>query len=416
MKELPAFWSNVIEVMTKYLENHEDHWTLQTYGEPYKFGPYVQVLQEHDNMLLVEATSNKFLEPPLSPQQHEAMLFLGWRFYPEDYYPNFSQILDQSKYSPREIAELLAKTLHFAYGVDQSFAFEIVPGRGDAELLLNGTRSLQMTQAEADINFPAVLIKLTLHDIDRMSDDDIYEATRKSWRIAEDRRNGGPKSPTFAVSVYQNSVVAVFEIFAWESAEEGTRWAFIGKLDSEKTGSNKGKSVAHLYQQGAQNPIKYLNCSDLDEPSLGAEDLVEAIINVRHFGQSRHPDYWSTMETLMREKLGIGPDDQRGYWLEGVLNGPNALTMQILPTEGALEMSHDHPMGVATSAVWGKFSKAIEKMHIDLIEINREFLTALIRNILGADASRRIVLSELIAAGLPETEPQWSVFDWAENY
>lgn len=122
--------------MTTYIDKREDHWTLQASGGHYTVTPYVQALQEHDNMLLIEAVSNMFLEPPLSPEKEEAMLFLGWRFFPEDYLPNHSQILDQAKYSPREIAELLAKTLHFIYGVDQSFEFEIAPIRTDAALLL----------------------------------------------------------------------------------------------------------------------------------------------------------------------------------------------------------------------------------------------------------------------------------------
>ena len=136
LNELPAYFNTVAAVMVKYMENVEDHWTLQTEGGPYVEGPYVQALQEHDNMLLVEATSSNFLEPPLTQEQHEVMLFLGWRHFPEEMYPNYSQILDQSKISPKEIAEMLTKTLHFAYGVDDSFSFEIAPFRSDAAILI----------------------------------------------------------------------------------------------------------------------------------------------------------------------------------------------------------------------------------------------------------------------------------------
>ena len=55
------------------------------------------------------------------------MLFLGWRFYPEKYLPNYAQFIDQSKSSPREIAEIMVKALHFAYGVDETYSFEIAP-------------------------------------------------------------------------------------------------------------------------------------------------------------------------------------------------------------------------------------------------------------------------------------------------
>lgn len=136
MNELPESFDTLKDVLAIYIDNRVDHWTLQTYGEKYAFAPYVQALQEHDNMLLVEVTGNEFLRPPLEKDQQEAMVFLGWRFYPEKYLPNYAQFLDQAKHSPREIAELLLKTLHFIYGVNREFTFEIAPTRADAVALL----------------------------------------------------------------------------------------------------------------------------------------------------------------------------------------------------------------------------------------------------------------------------------------
>jgi hypothetical protein len=104
-----------------------DHFTLQTYGGGYINGPYVQALQEHDNVLLIEASSNDFLNPPIEESQQQIMLFLGWRFYPERYLPNYAQFVDQSTHSPWEIAEIMVKALHFGYGVDETYDFEIRP-------------------------------------------------------------------------------------------------------------------------------------------------------------------------------------------------------------------------------------------------------------------------------------------------
>lgn len=136
MNELPESFNTLKDVLAIYIDDRVDHWTMQTYGGNYDFAPYVQALQEHDNMLLVEVTSNEFLRPPLSGDQQEAMMFLGWKLYPEKYLPNYAQFLDQAKHSPREIAELLLKTLHFVYGVDNEFTFEIAPTRVDAVELL----------------------------------------------------------------------------------------------------------------------------------------------------------------------------------------------------------------------------------------------------------------------------------------
>ena len=127
MQELPDYFDGIIEILTTYIEHKTDHFTLQTYGGNYINGPYVQALQEHDNILLIEAISNEFLVPELSEHGQQAMVFMGWRFFPERYLPNYAQFIDQSQLSPREIAIKMAQALHFAYGVDDTYTYEIAP-------------------------------------------------------------------------------------------------------------------------------------------------------------------------------------------------------------------------------------------------------------------------------------------------
>jgi hypothetical protein len=127
MRELPTELEDLVTVIATYIEHKVDHFTLQTYGGKYIDGPYVQALQEHDNVLLIEASSNEFLDPQLDELGQQTMLFLGWRFFPEKYLPNYAQFINQSKQSPREIAEIMVKALHFAYGIDETYTFEIAP-------------------------------------------------------------------------------------------------------------------------------------------------------------------------------------------------------------------------------------------------------------------------------------------------
>ncbi len=127
VQELPDYFNGIIEILTSYIEQRVDHFTLQTYGGDYINGPYVQALQEHDNILLIEAISNEFLVPKLSEHGQQTMVFMGWRFFPERYLPNYAQFIDQSRLSPREIAIKMAQALHFAYGVDDTYTFEIAP-------------------------------------------------------------------------------------------------------------------------------------------------------------------------------------------------------------------------------------------------------------------------------------------------
>lgn len=136
MQELPDYFDDLVQVLETYIEHKPDHFTLQTYGGEYINGPYVQALQEHDNVLLIEAISNEFLVPPLKEPGQQTMLFMGWRFYPERYLPNYAQFIDQSKVSSREIAIKLAQALHFAYGVDETYSFEIAPHLDAAKSLI----------------------------------------------------------------------------------------------------------------------------------------------------------------------------------------------------------------------------------------------------------------------------------------
>jgi len=127
VKELPEYLKSVTDVLAMYIEHKVDYFTMQFTGGHYKFGPYVQALHEHENILLIEAIGNEYLEPPLPEANQQVMQFLGWRFNTESYSPNYSQFIDLSKQSPREIAEIMVRALYFAYGVDESYEFEIKP-------------------------------------------------------------------------------------------------------------------------------------------------------------------------------------------------------------------------------------------------------------------------------------------------
>jgi hypothetical protein len=127
MKALPAYWKPLNDLIASYIFNRVDYWTLQASGGSYAVPPYVQALLEHDNMILIEAVSNKFLVPKLTNQAHQALLFMGWRFFPGNHYPNYSQILDLGKVTPQEIAITMVNALHFAYGVNDTFLFEMAP-------------------------------------------------------------------------------------------------------------------------------------------------------------------------------------------------------------------------------------------------------------------------------------------------
>ena len=140
MKELPEYFNPLIDLIASYIEHRVDHWTLQTDGAHYQdCGPYVQALLEHDNMILIEAVSNEFLDPPMPTHGHETLLFMGWRFFPGAHYPNYAQMIDLAKVPAKEIAIRMVRALHFAYGVDDTFSYELAP---HPEKALIGTNTI----------------------------------------------------------------------------------------------------------------------------------------------------------------------------------------------------------------------------------------------------------------------------------
>ena len=140
MKDLPEYFNPMIDLIASYIEHRVDHWTLQTDGAHYQdCGPYVQALLEHDNMILIEAVSNEFLDPPMPTHGHEILLFMGWRFFPGAHYPNYAQMIDLAKVPAKEIAIRMVRALHFAYGVDDTFSYQLAP---HPEKALIGTNTI----------------------------------------------------------------------------------------------------------------------------------------------------------------------------------------------------------------------------------------------------------------------------------
>ena len=89
------------------------------------------------------------------------------------------------------------------------------------------------------------------------SQKDIYEATRKYWRL-----NGArARQADYVLATYQGIVRAVFKPDGWKISErvfdKGKRWEFEGKEVPNSPYLNT--SVKGLVRHGNQNPIFYIN-------------------------------------------------------------------------------------------------------------------------------------------------------------
>ena len=105
-----------------------------------------------------------------------------------------------------------------------------------------------------------VLIRIPQTGANARTSEELYDATRKWWRVAPSRRDGGELSPTHALAVMASTVVAAYRIDAWQRRSEDGRWAFLGDEDAVAQERYQGADVSGYFPKGAQNPLRYVNC------------------------------------------------------------------------------------------------------------------------------------------------------------
>jgi len=111
---------------------------------------------------------------------------------------------------------------------------------------------------EAGIDDNVILININKQYNPNMTQDELYRATRKDWKVSFARV--GPIKIAF--SVYRGIVREVFAIDRWlPSPEYKGRYVFEGKVAPEVLRAKYlNKSVAYHWKHGSQNPIQYVNC------------------------------------------------------------------------------------------------------------------------------------------------------------
>lgn len=111
---------------------------------------------------------------------------------------------------------------------------------------------------ELSTNEPIILININRLYRRDMTEQELYDSTRKSWVMGERRRKA-----KYAIATYRGLTREVYEIADWfPSIVDGkTRWGFNGtKASAEIQKTLRYKSIAGFIKQGAANPIKYINC------------------------------------------------------------------------------------------------------------------------------------------------------------
>lgn len=105
------------------------------------------------------------------------------------------------------------------------------------------------------IDVPAILIIINRLYRRGMSQTELYEATRKYWKIGKRREKAH-----YAFSVSNGLVRQVYKIETWYPSEERLgRWIFDGHVATDLA-HYVGGDIRQYLTRGAQNPIVYINC------------------------------------------------------------------------------------------------------------------------------------------------------------
>jgi serine/threonine protein kinase len=116
-----------------------------------------------------------------------------------------------------------------------------------------------------NITEPAILIRINQQYREGMSAQALYDATRGIWKLGPRRERA-----RYALAVFRGVVREVYVIERWYPAgatfkdvsmRVPGRWEFTGRAAEERVRDKYlGRSVAHYFKQGQQNPVVYVNC------------------------------------------------------------------------------------------------------------------------------------------------------------
>ena len=124
-------WLSITKLFAEAIAKADDLLIIQTQSDRYEgCHPYLQICYEDDGAMTIEAVSNRFLSPKLSPDAQNTMSELGWELSDEPGLPNYFIFLHKEEANPQTVAELFTKTLRLAYGIQVEDSIQIKTARG----------------------------------------------------------------------------------------------------------------------------------------------------------------------------------------------------------------------------------------------------------------------------------------------
>lgn len=105
-----------------------------------------------------------------------------------------------------------------------------------------------------NIDEKVITIKINQKYRERLSAEELYDATRYCWSLTLSRA----QEANYVFAVANGEVKEIYENLMWYAVEDRRRVAFTGQVANEQIREKYiGKSVRNLYKQGEANPCKY---------------------------------------------------------------------------------------------------------------------------------------------------------------
>lgn len=178
---------------------------------------------------------------------------------------------------------VLHKIIRFGLSEDEAFKIEAslidlvnhiqpdtlkneISGQGVSEGFYDANDlATSLCATELTTNLPLLIIKIERRWSDLVANhgsgfavprDEIYDAIRGDWKISI----GRAQRASCVLAVARGIVRAVIVPSGWTEAGYDNRKKMSGELDAAEFQFLCGSSVAHIFQRGSQNPVRYLRC------------------------------------------------------------------------------------------------------------------------------------------------------------
>lgn len=120
-------WTRVVQFTAALIALSDDVVVISVRTEQFDDDVYVQLCREEEGALHLEAVSDSYVEPPLSPDAVDVLHEMGWQDPPGGGLPNYVRFMDAGETAPGAVARLMVDTLRRVYSARPGDRYRFEP-------------------------------------------------------------------------------------------------------------------------------------------------------------------------------------------------------------------------------------------------------------------------------------------------